>query len=344
LKQKRVLIDCRKLSNLNSGLGQFCFHLGKNLVLHCTSEIKLVFLVPQNYHGIFGPTSDYCFPINVNSIPEKIDLIHLTHQQANLEINSAEKVFTVHDLNFLFKYGILKRNYQKYLLRKRLKYASMIAFISEFTATIFFEHINYPEEKTKIIYNGLCIPDEVNEPMKLKEKAPFFLSLGIISEKKNIGSLIPLMKFFPEMNLVIAGNNESVYAQKLIKQVDELSLSKRITFTGEVNDAEKVWLLKNCMAFFFPSISEGFGLPLIEAFYFGKPVFCSNKTSLPEIGGKLAYYWDSFEPQLMAELVRTGLESWDVQKQKAVVERANFFSWEKASKSYLNLYRQILFR
>ena len=76
-------------------------------------------------------------------------------------------------------------------------------------------------------------------------------------------------------------------------------LEERIILPGEISDMDKYWLYKNCEAFVFPSMYEGFGLPVIEAMNFGKPVFLSTFSSLPEVGGKYALYWENFDSQLM---------------------------------------------
>ncbi len=76
-------------------------------------------------------------------------------------------------------------------------------------------------------------------------------------------------------------------------------MQNRVFLTGKVDDIAKQFYLSKCHAFVFPSIREGFGLPPIEAMHFGKPIFLSNKTSLPEIGGEHCYYWDNFDPEYM---------------------------------------------
>jgi glycosyltransferase involved in cell wall biosynthesis len=89
---------------------------------------------------------------------------------------------------------------------------------------------------------------------------------------------------------------------------------------------------------------EGFGLPVIEAMKFGKPVFLSKHTSLPEIGGSSAYYWEYFEPKYMAEMFNSIMQKFlsDTQKAKNIKLYAEKFSWDIATKQYIELYLEIL--
>ncbi|MDR1503135.1 MAG: glycosyltransferase [Prevotella sp.] len=80
-----------------------------------------------------------------------------------------------------------------------------------------------------------------------------------------------------------------------------------VFLSGVIDAPEKVWMYRNCEAFLFPSKFEGFGLPLIEAMLFGKPVFSSRYTSLPEVGNKYAFFWDNFDAKHMKEVVEKNL-------------------------------------
>ena len=93
----------------------------------------------------------------------------------------------------------------------------------------------------------------------------------------------------------------------------------------------------------FPSLTEGFGIPVIEAMLLGKPTFLSTKTSLPEIGGNKAYYFENFKEEHMNSVFEHGMNDYyENNKVKEIIEWAQQFSWEKASKEYIEVYKEVL--
>ncbi|HEY9046964.1 MAG TPA: glycosyltransferase, partial [Ohtaekwangia sp.] len=92
----------------------------------------------------------------------------------------------------------------------------------------------------------------------------------------------------------------------------------------------------------FPSLAEGFGLPVLEAMYYGKPVFLSKLTSLPEVGGEHAYYFDNFSPEHMREVFVKGMHHYETTHPEAMIKAwALRFSWDNTAKEYLSLYREL---
>ena len=172
----------------------------------------------------------------------------------------------------------------------------------------------------------------------------FIFSIGIINPRKNFLVLLNLLKRQKEFNLVIAGINTDAYARTILDAAKTMSLSDRIFLPGAVEGSAKFWLYKNCEAFVFPSLSEGFGLPVIEAMSLGKPVFCSDKTSLPEIGGNEAFYWKNFESDSMNTVFEKGMKEYHQDKEKAerIKKWASQFSWESAAREYWKLYAELL--
>ena len=156
-----------------------------------------------------------------------------------------------------------------------------------------------------------------------------------LKEKKNIHTLLPMMDHIGDMNLVIAGGGDGEYAEGLRKNA---AGHKNIIMTGFVTDAERNWLFANCVGLCFPSLFEGFGRPIIEAMQWGKPVFCSTFSSIPETAGDQAYYFHDFEAESMARVVSDGLKAFTHERSDAAKEYAETFSYERHMNEYLKLY------
>ena len=116
-----------------------------------------------------------------------------------------------------------------------------------------------------------------------------------------------------------------------------------VQFHLGIDDAQKAWAYAHCTGFLFPSLTEGFGLPPIEAMHFGKPVFLARRTCLPEIGGDAADYFDDFDAGSMRRVVEAGLaRQREPGRADAIRAHAAQFDWDRAAGAYLDLYRRLL--
>lgn len=340
----KVLIEMEKLHNLNSGLGQFCLGLGQALAQQNKST-ALHFLVPENKKGIFGNQVIYSLLRSYLSFllnkPKPYDVWHCTHQESKYLPSHSKLILTIHDLNFLYKYKGLKKKLKLNALQRKVNKAHAIVAISQFTANEIKQHLQIDVKKLHVIYNGASLKS--NEPAELPailKDQKYLFSIGIINPKKNFHVLLPLLQHKPDLKLVIAGNDNHAYVQTIKEKALELGVLSQLHFTGAVSDELKYTLYKNCYAFVFPSLSEGFGLPVIEAMLLGKPVFLSRLTCLPEIGGVEAFYWDNFEANHMQTTFENDMAIYarDTGKAERIRQHAAQFSWEKAAKAYLELY------
>jgi glycosyltransferase involved in cell wall biosynthesis len=120
-------------------------------------------------------------------------------------------------------------------------------------------------------------------------------------------------------------------------------VADKVKLIGAVTEEEKSWYYEHCKAFVFPSRGEGFGLPVVEAMHFGKPVFLSASTSLPEVGGDAAYYFESFDPAAMQRVFENGMNDFNNHDRVVTIkQQAEKFSWDKAAREYLDVYRNCL--
>ena len=195
----------------------------------------------------------------------------------------------------------------------------------------------------KVIYNG-CNAPETNsfaQPKYVPAK-PFLFSIGLFMSRKNF-HVLPALLEGNQYELVIAGVNDFAYKQQVLQAARQHGVQDRVRLVGPISDEEKFWYYQQCRAFLFPSIGEGFGLPIVEAMWFGKPVFLSTATCLPEIGHDVAYYFNDFDQEAMKKTFDEGLRHYDqTQPQEKIRQRAALFSWTKAAAEYMQVYRELI--
>lgn len=351
-----LFIDAERLRDLNSGLGQVCLHLGHELVRQCLPDWKLTFLVPKGQTGIFGDKVSYVEAgwLRKVWVSGKFDVWHCLHQDSSFlpRAGQGKLLVTIHDLNFLARtdYTEAKKARKLARLQSRINQAAALTAISNYTASEVRQHLSLHQPLT-VIPNGVAVdpaqapafPSDDSPARSLDGGLPFFLFLGVIHPKKNVHTLLPLLEAFPDYRLVLAGPDGHPYAQHIREQARKLGVGDRLLMPGAIDEPTKLWLYAHCDAFLFPSLSEGFGLPVAEAMTFGKPVFVSNLTSLPEVGGKEAYYFDSFEPERMAKTLHDGLHDFaqNPLRQQRMQKRAAQFAWSSVAAEYWKVYERL---
>jgi glycosyltransferase involved in cell wall biosynthesis len=181
-------------------------------------------------------------------------------------------------------------------------------------------------------------------PKILNEK--YLLYVGTIQPRKNIELLINAFKMLieegTELKLVIAGKKGWLY-DEILNRAKALHIEDKVIFTGFIPDSEIADLYKNAQAFVLPSLYEGFGIPVLEAMYYGCPVIASNVSSIPEIGADACLY---FNPKDTVELKNKILELLgnDVLRRSLIKkgsERVENFSWEKCGKETLEVLKLV---
>jgi glycosyltransferase involved in cell wall biosynthesis len=351
--KKTVLLDLGKLKDLHCGLGQVSLQLGKRVDCYDDGEIKINFLVPKNFRTAFQSESE---PLSLRRryLPfscQRYDLWHAIHQDSAYFPSSSDTpyVLTIQDLNFLEEKSQQKAKRRLQRLQKKVSRASAITVTSKFTEGIVRKHIHLTGTDHKAIpiftvYQGVNLPVATEEKAPLPLSGSFLFAIGTILEKKNFMVLADFMRMLPDYQLVIAGKKESDYARSIQKRVQTLGLQNRIFFPGTISEGEKGWFYQHCDAFVFPSKYEGFGMPILEAMGFGKPVFLSTYSSLPEIGGEHAYYWKDFTPESMRDVFITKMAEFQTNPNlpERLKQYAQSYNWDRTAKEYINIYRHIL--
>ncbi len=346
----RAFVEMERLRTLHSGLGQLCLRLGRAMARMRPEGLDLCFYVPRERLGIFGDAPSYAVHSSMHKLVpaswDAFDVWHCTHQDSRyLPPRRATKlVFTIQDLNFLQKYSGARRWARLRTLQRKIDRADALTFISRCTEETVREHLRVGDRPARVI--PLAASLEVFEGARRPRFAPdgpFLFTIGIVQPKKNFHVLLPLLRDLPGLSLVVAGSDASPYARSIRTLAEELGVADRVILPGSVTEEEKYWLHANCEAFVFPSLAEGFGIPVIEAMSLGKPVFLSTFTSLPETGGPEAFYWKELEPAAMRHVFEDGMRAYrsDPGKAERIRRWAARFSWDEAARAYLALYEEL---
>ena len=339
------------MANLNSGLGQVCLHLGRELVRQQPLGWELTFLVDRNQVGIFGPNVNYVVASRWRRFwrPWQYDLWHCLYQGSHFfPSRKTALVYTILDLNYLSLpiYSDKRKARQKKRYQLRINRSTAITTISKYVAQDIKQQLVVPDTiPLEVIYCGVDIPTNLpTSSPSIKPNKLFLFFIGMLQSYKNVHTLLPILNAYPEYQLVLAGPNDLEYSKQIIQQAQQLGVADRVLMPGPVDESTKWWLYANCEAFFFPSLLEGFGIPVVEAMAFGKPVFSSSLTSLPEVGGNEAFYFSSFDPETVVETFRKGMDIYrnDPNMPDRLRQRSRLFRWDTVAADYWKLYQRIL--
>lgn len=347
---KNVVVDFSNLDDI-SGFGEIARNYCPRLAQANVPGLHFIFIVPEKHKGAFGSHIDYVSREHLKSqikpFANQINLWHATHQQFKYRLHGKgiHQLLTIHDLNYLHeKHGIhlLKHKLKMPLIIRR---SDTVTVISEYVKKDVETHVFLMDKELLVIYNGISDIQQKRQmkPAFANETDRFFLCIGQVREKKNLHTLIPMMRHFPHYKLFICGDNHWSYAdtvRSLIAPEDR----ERILLTGKIADEEKCWLYAHADALLFPSRLEGFGIPVLEAMRFGTKVFSSRYSCLPEICSVHASYWNSYEPDAMAQVVKEGLVGWsrECPAAKAAQEYSLTFNYDYYTERYVQLYCQLL--
>lgn len=223
-----------------------------------------------------------------------------------------------------------------------LKGAGLIIAVSHFTKKDVVKHAGVDPGRVVVVHNGVA-PDfkpgarGATGRFSLPEK--FILNVGGIDKRKNMELLFDsfksLLDIDPDFHLVITGAIEAdPQYQKFLNALDGRSLASRAIAPGYVTKEDLVMLYNRATVFVYPSLYEGFGLPILEAMACGAPVISTNRSSIPEVAGDAALLLDPDEPEAFAEAVTTIARSVEEREKmsRAGIKRAAQFSWDICAK------------
>jgi glycosyltransferase involved in cell wall biosynthesis len=263
------------------------------------------------------------------------------------------KLVTIHDLSYVrvpecFPAPLL--NYLNRAVPRSVACADLILADAASTQRDLIDVYRVPLEKIRVLYSGVdprfcpnVMEDARARVRELTRGKPYILSVSTIQPRKNYARLIEAFAriansqfLIRDLQLVIAGGRGWMY-EEIFQTVERLNLRERVIFPEFFADDDLPALYAGATLFVYPSLYEGFGLPVAEAMACGVPVVCSNASSLPEVAGDAALYFDPRDVDAMADALHRALTD---DALRADLRACGFvqikqFSWEKAARELM---------
>ena len=270
---------------------------------------------------------------------------------------SSNQVITIHDLISL-RYkniSVHQRFYFKYFLPFLISKAKLIIAVSGTTKKDIVSYLKCPEEKVRVVYNGYDHTNyfAIGGNQHLIERAygvkKYLLAIGPTYPHKNFETLIQAYKELDDSvriqyPLIIAGGKKK-YVNTLKDLVKKLDLEINIRFIGYVPIELMPSLYREAHVFIFPSLYEGFGIPLLEAMACGCPVITSNTSSMPEVCGDAAIYFDPLDKNALKNAVMNltrDKKLWNEMRERGI-EQSKKFSWEQTAQNLKSVIENIIY-
>lgn len=297
-------------------------------------------------------------PLPVQWVTGKLDLFHSPDFVLPPVANQIPTLLTVHDLSFVHYPNVYPKPLVTYLntvVPWSVGRATHILADSVATKQDLGQFWKVPDEKVTVLYSGVHerfqpVTDEgkltaVRQKYQLGDQ-PYIFTVGTVQPRKNYQMLIRAFKPIAENwlhNLYIAGGKGWLY-DDMLAEIEQQGLQERVKFIGFVADDDLPALYSAATLYVFPSLYEGFGLPLLEAMQCGVPIVTSGASCLPEVAGNAAvqlsptdeHAWSATMQQLLADpQQRTKLIA-------AGFRQARQFSWQKAASQLLEIYDRLL--
>jgi glycosyltransferase involved in cell wall biosynthesis len=281
----------------------------------------------------------------------KNDLVHFGMTQQPV-LYFGPSVTTIHDLTTArfrnpaknqLVFGLKQMVYRQVIRRVAHK-AKYIITPSEYVKMDVAQYAKIDPTKIIVTYEAADKISDKAEPLKSLAGQKFIMYVGRAQPHKNLWRLVEAFQLVrakhPELKLALAGRKDILYHQ-LEKKVAKKKIDG-VVFTGFVSEGQLRWLYENCQAYVFPSLSEGFGLPPLEAMMHGAPVVSSNATCLPEINGDAALYFNPLEVDDMAAKIDQVLNDEKLRNRLVADGKKQVakYSWQRLAEQTLDVYKR----
>ncbi len=314
-------------SNL-SGVGKYSLHLMAGLASRIRTRLYY-----RSHRILRAPWPK---GLLLDSLPPNVDLFHGLNQRLPLT-KRCPSVTTFHDL------FVLSAEYSSADFRARFaaqahqaaERSDRIIAVSQFTADQVVERLRYPRDQIRVVPHGVQLPISV---APADTRKPVVLCVGAIQKRKNTSRLIRAFRAMPApWELWIAGSRGFAADDMLV------DLPANVRLLGYVSEAELGRLYQEASIFAFPSLDEGFGMPVLEAMAHGLPVLSSTTSALPEVAGDAALLVDPTDTDAIANGLEQLLDlELRARMAKRGLLRAGEFSWDIAASRTEAVYRELL--
>jgi glycosyltransferase involved in cell wall biosynthesis len=328
----RIGFDAKRAVSNFTGLGNYSRFIISNLMKYYPDNIYKLFIpklpdkdkekahethLGENLYSMKQTRKPFWRTMGIvkNIREEKLDIYHGLSNELPYKINrtGVKSVVTIHDLIFLIHpkfYKPIDRTIYNIKAKHACKVADKIIAVSECTKRDIIKYYNTDPSKIEVIYQG-CSPifeeqadARKKEEVKRKYNLPseYVLSIGSIEERKNILLIVKALKQIPDIHFVAVGK-QSKYAKKVLRYAEENGLSNRVHLFSNISLADLPAILQSSRIFIYPSLYEGFGIPIIEALKSGIPVIGATGSCLEEAGGSHSIYVNPYDEDELANQV-----------------------------------------
>ena len=283
---------------------------------------------------------------------ESIDLIHQTKNYTVPLCFAGKKVVTIHDVIphvFAEQYlpSMAARRYYRFLMEMTIKNCDRIITVSDFSKKEITKYLGVAPEKIEVIHLAVCDrfkqmkQEEATKRLLTKHgiDRPFVLSAGGNEYRKNNERLIAMFKQnFAQTHMLV------VLGEKWRRESFDNETKGNVVFVGSLPEQDLILLYNRAELFVFPSLYEGFGLPILEAMACGTPVATSNRSSLPEVAGGAAMLFDPYDTDDIKKIMQRVLGSKALQTELIGrgLQRRQDFSWRKTAEETAAVYEKTL--
>lgn len=249
---------------------------------------------------------------------QEVDVLHTPYWWSEIAIEGLPQVHFIPDVTYIFYPHHEQKLFVDHFVlacRRAMGVSKFIITPSEYTKRTLVEQFGFPEERIRVVYHGVhrIFLDESNggsRPHHLPQAADSYLFFPAVPvRRKNHKGLLDALvllrqRYAFEPHCVFVGDlAPSPRTVDVKAEIVKRGLSKTVHCLGEVSLSELKYLYSNAKALIFPSLLEGFGIPVLEAMTVGCPVLASNRTSIPEVAGETAFYFDPQDPGDIADTI-----------------------------------------